>query len=301
MIVEERTIEGFRVKMISINDIILGVACDIGPRILYLASAKKSELNLFGILPDAGVQTPEGFWRIYGGHRLWSSPEAKPRSYSLDDQPVRIDIENNSLTIYGNPEEKNSIQKEITIKANPDGGVRVIHKIRNIGRWPIKLACWALSVMRKNGFAIIPIKPMKVDPEGLLPDRHVSIWPYTNIADKRLTLAGEYIFVKQDPKANLPLKIGANANPPWTAYWVEGMLFLKQFSQMEGEYPDFGCSVEVYTNPDMLELETLSPLKKIDPSDIIQHDEIWKIFNVGKIGMKPENIREKIEPLIGAK
>jgi hypothetical protein len=301
MIVEEKNVEGFRVKMVSLDDMILGVACDIGPRILYLASAKKPDLNLFGILPDAGVQTQEGFWKIYGGHRLWSSPEAKPRSYSLDNQPVKIDVDSNSLTIYGNPEEKNSIQKEITIKVNPDGGVQVIHKIRNIGRWPIKLACWALSVMRKNGFAIIPIKPIKVDPEGLLPDRHISIWPYTNIADKRITLASEYIFVKQNPKANLPLKIGANANPPWTAYWVEGMLFLKHFPQIEGEYPDFGCNVEVYTNPSMLELETLSPLKIIEPSEIIQHNEIWKIFNVGKIGMKPENIREKIEPLIEAK
>ncbi|MEM2960208.1 MAG: hypothetical protein QXU67_01245, partial [Candidatus Bathyarchaeia archaeon] len=91
MRVEEKTIEGFRVKILSIGDMLLGVACDIGPRILYLASAEKPELNLFGILPNAGVETSDGFWRIYGGHRLWSSPEAKPRSYSLDNQPVKIE------------------------------------------------------------------------------------------------------------------------------------------------------------------------------------------------------------------
>ncbi|MEM2027310.1 MAG: hypothetical protein QW145_00805 [Candidatus Bathyarchaeia archaeon] len=299
MMVEEKTIDGFRVKVASIGDMLIGVACDIGPRILYLANVKKSELNLFGVLPDIGVETCEGFWRIYGGHRLWSAPEAKPRSYSLDDQPVDIEIDSDSLKVRGKPEEKNSIQKEIIVKENPEGGVQVIHRIINIGRWPIKLACWALSVMRRNGFAVIPIKSMKVDAEGLLPDRHISIWPYTDISDKRLVLTSEYIFVKQDPKASGPFKIGVNANPNWAAYWVEGMLFLKQFHYYGGaEYPDFGCSVEVYTNPNMLELETLGPLKTVDPSSMVEHVEVWRVFNVGKIKMKPEDVRDKIEPLI---
>lgn len=299
IVLKEESVEGFKVKVAQIGGLIIGVACDIGPRIIYLASAEKPKLNLFGILPDSGIETPEGFWRIYGGHRLWAAPEAKPRSYSLDNQPVKIEVNSNSLTVYGNPEEKNSIEKEITIKANPDGGVQVFHRIKNIGRWPIKLACWALSVMRKNGFAIIPIKPMKVDSEGLLPDRHISIWPYTDMEDKRLMLTSEYIFVKQDPKAKGPLKIGVNANPYWVAYWVDGMLFIKQFRyDSKAEYPDFGCSVEVYTNPEMLELETLGPLKIVEPSGVNEHIEFWRVFNIGKIKMKPESIKEKIEPII---
>jgi len=300
MMIEEKTVEGFRIKVVSIGDMLVGAACDIGPRILYLASAKKPELNLFGILPNAGVETSEGFWKIYGGHRLWSSPEAKPRSYSLDDQPVKIDVGEDYLTVYGSPEEKNSIQKEITIKAGPDSSVQVIHRIKNIGRWPIKMACWAISVMRRNGFAIIPIEPAKVDAEGLLPDRHIALWPYTDISDERLMFTGEYIFVKQDPKAKRPLKIGVNANPNWAAYWVEGLLFLKQLQVEKGEYPDFGSNVEVYTNPEMLELESLGSLKVVDPSSVIEHVETWRVFNVGRIRMKSENVKEKIEPLIKA-
>lgn len=298
MMVEEKVIEGFRMKIVSINDLLLGVACDIGPRILYLASGDKPELNLFGILPEFGIQTSEGLWKIYGGHRLWASPEAKPRSYSLDNQPVKIEFNANALTIYGNPEEKNSIQKEITLKEAPKGGVQVIHKIKNIGRWPIRLACWALSVMKKNGFAIIPIKPTKIDKEGLLPDRHISLWPYTNISDERLIFTHEYVFVKQNPEIEEPLKIGVNANPQWTAYWVDGMLFVKQFTPEKGEYPDFGCNVEVYTNSSMLELETLGPLRTVDPSNVVQHTEIWKVFKVGRVEMKIEDVKKKVEPLI---
>ncbi len=295
---EEKKVEGFNTKIISIGNITLGIATDIGPRILYIASEKRPKLNLFGVLPELGVQTPEGFWRIYGGHRLWSSPEMMPRSYSLDDKPVKIDVKDNSVTVSGNPEEGNFIQKEITIRPAANGGVEVVHAIRNIGRWPIRLACWALSVMRQSGFAIIPIKPSKVDKEGLLPDRHLSLWPYTDLSDERLVLDGECLFVRQNPKIERPFKIGATANPTWTAYWIDGVAFVKQFSEVAGDYPDYGCNVEVYTNAGMLELETVGPLKMLNPSEFTQHTETWKIFEIEGLAAKPKSIKKKLEALL---
>lgn len=298
MKIEDREVGGFNTKLILLNNLIVGIATDIGPRILYVASTKRSEFNLFGVLPEAGVQTPEGFWRIYGGHRLWSSPEAKPRSYSMDDRPVKIEVGKDSVTIYGNPEVENSIQKEITIKPFRENGIQVIHTIKNIGRWPIQLGCWALSAMRQNGFAIMPLKSSKVDKEGLLPDRHISLWPYTDLSDERAIFTNGYIFVKQNPEIENPFKIGTMANPMWTAYWVDGMAFVKQFSQEEGEYPDFDCSVEIYTNANMLELETVGPLKTMNPSGYIQHTEVWNIFDVGKLTPEPDSIKEKLEVLL---
>ena len=283
MKVNEKEYCGFNLKFISFNQLRIGIATELGPRILYLAHNDKPELNLFGILPEAGVQTEEGFWHIYGGHRLWSSPEATPRSYSLDDKPVAIEFKKNKVTIIGNPEYANSIQKKLTIQPDrKNKGVEVIHTLKNTGRWPIQFACWALSVMRPNGTAIIPIKPNKVDKAGLLPDRHLSLWQYTSLADKRLTFLDEYILVQQNPKIKQPIKIGTKANPSWVAYWVEGLLFVKRFKFEPGEYPDFGCSVEVYTNDAMLETETVGPLKIIEPGESIQYKEIWNILPVGK-------------------
>jgi len=296
--IEEKKIAGLNAKLIRLNNMLVGIATDIGPRILYLASTERRDFNLFGVLPQAGMQTLEGFWRIYGGHRFWSSPEAKPRSYSIDDKPVKMEVGENSLTVYGNPEAENSVQKEITIESSSENGVQVVHTIENIGRWPVKLGCWALSVMRQGGFAIIPLKPSKVDEDGLLPDRHVSLWPYTDLSDERLALKDGYVFVKQNPKIQNPFKIGAMANPTWTAYWVDGMIFAKQFTQKEGECPDFGCDVEVYTNADMLELETLGPLTTIGPSERIQHTEIWKIFNIEELTPEAESIKDKLEDLL---
>ena len=295
---EERKFDGLNAKLIRLNNMLVGIATDIGPRILYLASTERRDFNLFGVLPQAGMQTPEGFWRIYGGHRFWSSPEAKPRSYSIDDKPVKMEVRENSLTVYGNPESENFVQKEITIESSSGNGIQVVHTIENIGRWPVKLGCWALSVMRQRGFAIIPLKPSKVDEDGLLPDRHVSLWPYTDLSDERLVLRDGYVFVRQNPRIQNPFKIGAMANPTWTAYWVDGIVFAKQFTQKEGEYPDFGCSVEVYTNADMLELETLGPHRTIGPSERIQHTEIWKIFDIGELTPEAESIKDKLGDLL---
>ncbi|RLI02720.1 hypothetical protein DRO38_03615 [Candidatus Bathyarchaeota archaeon] len=297
--VEEKEVGGFKTKLFFLDEFIIGIPTEIGPRILYFASTEKPEFNLFGVLPDVGMQTSEGFWRVYGGHRLWSSPEAKPRSYSLDNKPVKIETDKETVTVHGNPETANSVQKTISIRPHPKGGIQVIHTIRNIGRWPITLACWALSIMKPKGFAIIPIQSSKVDEEGLLPDRHITIWPYTDLSDKRLTFTNDFIFIRQDPEVESPVKIGTMANPSWTAYWVEGVAFVKEFQKKEGEYPDFGCNVEVYTNANMLELETLSPLQTLEPNDTIRHTEIWRIFDVGELTPTSEKIKGNLEPLIG--
>ncbi|OGS33616.1 MAG: hypothetical protein A2474_05750 [Elusimicrobia bacterium RIFOXYC2_FULL_34_12] len=283
----ERNVDGLNLKIVYLGNLIIGITTDVGPRISYLASARRPDFNLFRILPEGGFETTEGFWKNLGGHRLWSAPESLPRTYSLDDKPIKIEVEPDTITIYSNPEHKNSIQKEIIIKSIGKMSLQVTHKIKNIGRWPIKLSCWAISAMRQNGFAIIPFSPSSISQHGLPPDRHISLWPYTDISDSRLVFDGEYIFIKQNPKIKKPFKLGTEANPGWVAYWIDGTMFVKKFKEEKQEYPDFNCNVEVYTNPDILEIETAGPLKIIEPSRYAVHTEIWTVLNVGKL--KPES------------
>ena len=296
MKVVERDISGFRSYSFEIGELIFGVPIDIGPRILHLASTDRPDFNLFGVLNESGTRTEEGLWRIYGGHRLWGSPEAKPRSYSLDDKPVKVEIHDGAAEIRGNPEHENSIQKSIIVESHPGGAASITHKIMNISRWPIRLGCWALSVMRLNGFALVPLKASNVDDEGLLPDRHITLWPYTDMSDRRLTISKDHLIMRQDPAVKSPLKIGTMANPDWVAYNMDGLTFVKRFRRWEGEYPDFGCSVEVYTNSEMLELETLGPLKTIAPHESIQHTEIWSISETGDVE-RGSQLVERIQSL----
>ena len=294
----ESVIEGFKVKMFKFGRILVGITTDIGPRILYLALDTDKEFNLFGVVPSLAVETSEGVWRIYGGHRLWTSPEAMPRSYSLDDKPVKVVATDSEVVVEGNPEPLNSVQKRIIIREGPDDhSIEVVHEIRNIGRWPIEFSCWALSLMRTNGFAIVPIKPRCVDERCLLPDRVISLWPYTSLNDKRLVFGEHYIFVKQDPSIEKPLKIGVKANPSWATYYVDDFLFIKAFKPAEATYPDFGSTVEVYTNNLFLELETLGPLRRIEPGEVNRHVELWKVIKVGPLAIAEKDVEEKVLPI----
>ena len=276
----------------AMGNLVLGVARDIGPRVMKLTVKSRPDENLFGVLPDAGVDTPDGFWHIYGGHRLWPSPEAMPRSYSADNTPVRVEERNGRVNIYGNTEIQNNIQKEIEILPAGDSSVDVVHRIKNTGRWPVTLACWALSVMKTGGFAIIPVK---AGGAGLLPDRHLTLWPYTDLSDERLVMAKDFIFLKQDVRCKGPVKIGTMASPFWTAYWVDGLLFVKQFVQEEGEYPDFGCSVEVYTNSDFLELETVGAFKTLEPGGAAEHRETWTVMEIPALSPAQSEVEEKVK------
>ncbi|MCM8786211.1 MAG: hypothetical protein NC827_03905 [Candidatus Omnitrophica bacterium] len=283
-----------RIKKFEIGNFIVGIPEDIGPRVIHFSLKKYPDKNVFELLPDLTIDTKEGKWHIYGGHRLWTSPEDNPRSYSLDDKPVRIEKFKEFIKIYGNTEIQNSVEKQIEIK-KIEQGLEVNHIIKNIGRWPIKFGAWCLSVMKKGGFAIIPIVPKKVDKYGLLPDRHISLWQYTDISDKRLILNKNFIFVKQDVGIKKPFKIGVNVNENWVAYYVDRFLFVKSFETEKGEYPDFGCNVEVYTNSQFLELETLSPLKIVEPQSIIEYKEIWNIVEIGEIKPQEQEIRKVLK------
>lgn len=286
--------ENHKIRKYSFGDILLGIPSEIGPRILSLAHFSNPERNMFGILPSAGAETPDGFWRLFGGHRLWAAPEAMPRSYSPDDKPVRIEQDGGSVRITGIQEEKNSVQKQIEI--SPAGrGAEVLHRIINTGRWPVKAACWALSVMAPGGFAAAPVKPRKTNGPGLLPDRRIALWPYTDLSDSRLAFKGNYVFVKQQPEISNPVKIGLSAHPLKAAYFLEGSVFVKEFSPRSGIYPDYGSNVEIYSCGEFLELETLGPLEIIEPGCGIEHRELWTVSP----GPVTEPDPERVEALLG--
>jgi hypothetical protein len=255
----------------------LVVTTDVGPRIIRVGF--EGERDLFKEYPDMMGKTGGDEWRIYGGHRLWHSPEAMPRTYSPDNGPVQATPVGDALHVVQPPEPDTGIQKEMDIRMSADEArVRVTHRLRNTGLWPVELAVWSLSVMAPGGRAIIP-QPVKTDPAHLLPNRVLALWPYTDTMDPRLHLGTKYIILRQDANATGPIKIGINDNEGWGAYVNDGYMFLKKFHYVEGaNYPDFGASLETYTNPEMLELESLGPLTTLQPGDEIEHVEQWFLF-----------------------
>ena len=66
---------------------------------------------------------------------------------------------------------------------------------------------------------------------------------------------------------------------------------------MEATYPDFGSTVEIYTNNLFLELETLGPLRRIEPGEVNRHAELWKVIKVGLLAMTEKDVEEKVLPI----
>jgi len=272
------------------------VTTDVGPRIIRMGFAGKD--NMFKEYKDMMGMTGGDEWRIYGGHRLWHSPEVRPRTYEPDNSPVKAVIDGSTLKVVQPTEKGTGIQKELEITLSAQGAkARILHRLRNNGPWPVQLAAWCLSVMDAGGMAIVP-HPVKATPDRLLPNWSLTLWPYTDMNDQRVSWGTRYIRLRQMPGTE-PIKIGLSNNEGWGAYLNKGQMFVKKFSYVEGAtYPDFGCSMELYTNAEMLELETVGPLTTLEPGASVEHAEIWQLFDKVKVPASEADIERDIVPLV---
>jgi hypothetical protein len=262
------------------NDIAeLIVTADVGPRVIRFGFV--GEDNEFKEYEEMVGKTGGDEWRIYGGHRLWHAPEVKPRTYFPDNFPIKIEKHSAFVRVVQPTESTTGIEKEIDVAlADDKPQVKVIHRLRNTNPWAVEFAPWALTVMAQGGKAIIPMPPRGTHEENLLPVNTFTLWAYTDMTDPRWTWGQRYVMLEQDPKRESPQKLGVKVPDGWAAYARNNHLFVKKFSFEAGAtYPDFGVNVETFTNNDMLELETLGPMTRLEPNESVEHVEDWYLFD----------------------
>lgn len=281
------------------NDLVdLIVTADVGPRIIRFGFL--GEPNQFKEFESEVGKTGGEEWRSYGGHRLWHAPEAMPRSYAPDNFPVEIKLGDGWLHAIQPVEAQTGIQKEMEIFLDEAAAhVTVLHRLRNLGVWSVELAVWCLTVMEPGGAAIVPLPPRGAHPENLLPTSILALWAYTDLTDPRLIWGRQHLLVRQDPDIPKPFKIGASVPDGWVAYARADNLFLKKFEyQPDMIYPDMGCSFESWTNHEMLELETLSPLVYLDPGAEVEHTEDWYLFDGVTTPKNDEDVVNLVLPVV---
>ena len=271
---------------------------DVGPRVLHFAFLGQ-ENQLQEYPTDLGKTGGED-WRPYGGHRFWHAPEAQPRTYFPDNFPVVVEDHGDFIRLVQPIETTTGIQKEIDIHlAASQAGVTLRHRLRNTNLWPVEMAPWALTLMRLGGTAIIPLSPRGAHEANLLPTDTLTLWAYTNLSDPRLNWGEQVILVHQDAQATTPQKIGVLNKVGWLAYQRAKTLFVKRFDYQPGaRYPDLGCSVEVFTRWDMIELETLGPLAHVAPGEAVEHIEGWYLFDGLPFLESPLQVGRDLLPLI---
>jgi hypothetical protein len=246
----------------------------IGPRILSLGFVDGE--NMLAELPEFVTDCPgTGIFHFYGGHRLWHAPEEPSRTYLPDDDPVDISIFENGLKATQQTEAKTGLQKSIEIQLAPDSAhITLTHRLTNHGLWDVTCAPWAITQLKTGGTAIYP--QIKVD-TGVLPNRSLTLWPYTDMTNPNAHWGSSYILLQAKMKS--AFKIGFPNPRGWQAYWLNGTLFVKHAKYVaNAEYYDSGSSSESYCNDKFIELETIAPIETIPPGGTATHIETWNLY-----------------------
>jgi hypothetical protein len=239
----------------------------------------KGKTNLFADLShEPPISTPYGDFHFRGGHRLWHAPEAMPRTYAPDTGELQITDLPDGVILETKTEPGTGLRKRIEIRLAPDKPtVTLTHTLINDGLWTVELAPWAITQFRLGGTAILPLPLEKVDAAGLLSNRQFSFWTYTRLTDPRLNWRDDFILFQADALPSF--KLGYFNPHGWLAYFVDGILFKKTFgAQTNALHPDNNCNAELYCDHRFIELESLSPLVKLEPGAEVHHREIWDVF-----------------------
>lgn len=261
------------------------VTIDVGPRIIRFGFIDGQNImcdNRAVIAPKEDKEFCDFFgegkkWEILGGHRIWTSPESYPNSYYPDLDPVKYEITPCGAIFTPNAEIENGMQKCLEIKMDPDdANMHVTMRVTNIAPAPQEFSIWGLTVSACHGTLIVP---MNNNDTGLLHNRNISVWPYTNLADSRVHFGKRYVTLRQDINMQQAFKLGFDLNNAEAYYCLGDDVFRKSYETHHSteKYPDNGCSFETYTNSGFIEVESLSPLKKVASGETVSLTEHWSM------------------------
>lgn len=261
------------------------VTLDIGPRVIYCGRRGGCNvmLNDDERKIDKGLGDPRyeavfgkgSCWHILGGHRIWTSPEDYPLSYTPDDDAVEWERKGN-MFIFTTPVKRGTEFRYIMrLEIDPRRPVITVDNIiENHSGGPRVCAPWSLTVLAPGGLEIIP-QPR--DQYEFLSNRSLVLWPYTDMTDKRVYWGKDFITLKSVAGEDVPpFKLGLNNTAGAAAYINNGTAFIKTYvHNKKGAYPDRGVSFETYTNGNFTEIETVGEVRELLPGESSRCTEKW--------------------------
>jgi len=286
----------YRVTNGEVEVIVTG---DVGPRVIRFGFVGGQ--NLFKEFSDQLGKGREEKFQARGGDRVWKAPEDPFVTWAPDNVPVEIQVTPTGLLAREPIEPLTKLQKEIEVSMAPSGtSVKVTHRIANQSLFPLEFAPWALTMMAQGGVVVSGFPPRGHHPANLEATNPLVMWAYTNLADPRWKFTKKYLTLRQDVNDSDPQKLGLFNPDTWAAYLLNGEAFVKRTKADPSKtYPDFGCSFETFTNRDFLEVETLGPMTKIAPGQILELVEYWGLFrNVEPTALTDEELDRILLPIL---
>lgn len=236
----------------------------------------------------------DGTWRNWGGYKVWPAPQDRwngppdPGDSQLDSgkytgafQPA--DNGAQAIVVESPPDpEVTGLKYRRVVKCYPGiSRVTVEQTMTNISNQPVTWSIWDVTQV-----------PGALEQDAKF-SREARV--YFPLAKKSrfnrgftTLLAGGEAQWKPDTDSGIMTveyqgaegKIGADSTAGWVAYVDDkhDYAYVKQFNvDANAEYPDGGCTVEVYTSGDLpyMEVEVLSPLVTLQPGESFTFAEDW--------------------------
>ena len=260
-------------KLVNEKNDELIVITEVGPRIISFKPEGRD--NFFWVNKKEIQKASKGdsTWRSFGGTRLWIAPEYE-LTYTPDNLPCETAVEGNKAKISAPVDEQTGLRRSIEIEVGKES-FAITYGLKNERKHLFTAGLWVLSCLAPYKGAEIYL-PWGADMEWDVKDmRYWKSWlgHGSNINSKQWKPTPEFFIVKTTHEQG---KVGFPNRWGFCLFRYKKLTFIKKSDYIEtAQYPDDGCTLEVYTSKDFYELETLSPLYVLKPGVIYTHSEEW--------------------------
>ena len=259
------------------------VTVDFGPRIIRFGFSNME--NLFYCdserayhIPAEGAEKDNGTFYYYGGHRLWLSPGHFSKTVFPDNDAVVYSILPDGVRFLQPKWKEIGFQAGLEIIMSEDAAdIMVVHMAKNLTKEAQPCGLWPITMLAGDGVAILPQNTDAGNP--FRPNRTIVYWPETDIRDKRIFCGNHYLTLQRTLENDKPMKIGCNNVLGWAAFVGQHYTFMKRYvHSVQAVYPDFGCSCEICLQKDFTEIQSLSPMYRVEPGQEIKHVENLSVY-----------------------
>lgn len=269
-----------RSVVLSDGTIELEVTLDVGPRIISLNKIGGENIMFQDVGDSVNRDCSEVYgegetWHIYGGHRMWLSPEDES-TYYPDNDAVSVEFTETGAVFTPKQWKVCALQPSLEIVMIGNGTVELRHTFKNCSKDDKKLCIWVLTVLKTGGELTVPLS---TEDTGLLANRNLVFWSYTNLSDPRISITDTELKLKGVTGSATNIKIGLYKKDLKAIYRLGDTTLVKTLQETGSpeEYPDFNCNLETYTSALIHEIETLSPMKTVKSGEALTHKEIWEV------------------------